>query len=344
MKLKHLLVFGSLALVGLAGCKKSNGNKPANKRDTTVYVSGNSQLGAIVWTNGSVKVLPSPTGFGTTKAITTSGSDVYIVGSSMLNGGINTAVYWKNNVVTRLSDGSTDPELKINAEGNAIAVSGNDVYIAGIISPNGAPNAVYWKNGVLNNLANAASFSSSEALGIAVNGANVYVCGNIVKSGRQSQAVYWKNGVLNEITDGSAPAYAVAISVKNNSVHMAYNVYTPNSLAVASYYWKDGISSQPSNPYAYTSLNALAVDSARVYLAGNAQMGIQLVPVLWKNNAIETLPTIYTYSKTESIALIGNNVYVAGWDGEPVYWKNGVLVKLKSPTDYQTSGISVVAH
>ena len=332
-----------MALFAFAGCKKSD--KPIAKHGNTVYVAGNTDSKPILWKDTlAAVVLPGlPDGYGLTSAITTSGNDVYIVGSigSSYIGETVIAVYWKNKVLTRVSDGHS------NAEGNAISVSGSDVYVAGSISPNGVTDACYWKNGALTNLASPAAFTSSRALGIAVNGPDVYVCGNIVKNGKQAEAVYWKNGVLNEITDGSAPAYAVAINVKNNSVHIAYNVYTPNSVAVASYYWKDGVSAQLSNPYAYTSINGLTVDATGVYIAGEAQIGQQVIPVLWQNNAIQALTATYSYSKTQSVFLLGNDVYAAGWDGEPVYWKNGerfTLIKRPDQTGYRTSGIAVISH
>jgi len=339
MKLKQSLVFGSLALLALVGCKKSSSNKPANKRDTTVYVSGTNFLQAILWTNGVATELPSDE-YGTASAIALSGTDVYVSGSFRSAGNIFTAVYWKNKTATKLGDG-----LK-TSQGNAIAIAGTDIYVAGTVSPNDVTEAAYWKNGVLTNLASGA-YTSSEALGIAINGTDVYVCGNIVKSGRLREAVYWKNGVLNEITDGSAAANAAAIVVKNNSVHIVYSSAEPNSPNSQSYYWKDGISALISNPYASADVNSLAVDAASVYLAGSAWAGRQYFPMLWKDNNLQDLATTSNYSSTKSIALIGKDVYVAGFDGEPVYWKNGTRVKLitrSGPTGFGISGIAVIGY
>jgi len=339
MKLKQSLVFGSLALLALAGCKKSGDNKPAIKHDTTVYFSGTNFQQAILWKNGVATELPSEE-YGTASAITLSGTDVYVSGSFRSAGNILTAVYWKNKTATKLGDG-----LK-SSQGNAIAIAGTDIYVAGTVSPNDVTEAAYWKNGVLTNLASGA-YNSSEALGIAINGTDVYVCGNIVKSGGLSEAVYWKNGVLNEITDGSAAANtaanAAAIVVKNNSVHIVYSSAQPNSPISQSYYWKDGISALISNPYASTDVNSLAVDAANVYFAGSAWAGRQYFPMLWKDNNLQDLATTSNYSSTKSIALIGKDIYVAGFDGEPVYWKNGARFKLVKRSDQAFIGISGIA-
>jgi len=125
---------------------------------SNVYVIGNGSGGgaphtAGYWLNGRLTVLPksgkSPranANFETrANAITVSGSNVYIAGYDGWSGyyedvgfvGSTDAVYWLNGRVTVL------PKLGDSAVALAVAVSGSNVYVAGI----DGEDTVYWQNG-----------------------------------------------------------------------------------------------------------------------------------------------------------------------------------------------------
>jgi hypothetical protein len=155
-----------------------------------------------------------------------SGTDVYAAGLLGVNYGSGQGVYWKNDSLVYLPDcyipeaigvvGSTvyvagqslthgwaywvnGTEIPLGGYVNAMAISGNDVYIAGFTAT-GPDQACYWKNGQLVTLPNGSS-----ATGIAVAGSDVYVCGN----GGSNDAVYWKNGVIHILGTGGATGIAV---------------------------------------------------------------------------------------------------------------------------------------
>jgi len=143
---------------------------------------GNGQ--GVYWKNDSLVYLPDcyiPV------AIGVAGNTVYVAGQSLTHG----IAYWVNGQETLLSG--------IPAYVNAMAVSGNDVYIAGYTAY-GPNQACYWKNGQLDTLTDGSS-----ATGIAVSGNDVYVCGN----GGSNDAVYWKNGVIHILGNGGATGIAV---------------------------------------------------------------------------------------------------------------------------------------
>ena len=120
---------------------------------TDVYIAGYynytsaSQISAAYWKNGSRVDLTSVPGYAFGAGAFVSGPDLYVSGelayfkSPPGTGAIAEAVYWKNGVITHLTD---------SADGSSVAksvyVSGTDVYLPGV---KGAAHGGggYWKNG-----------------------------------------------------------------------------------------------------------------------------------------------------------------------------------------------------
>ncbi|MEJ0079902.1 MAG: hypothetical protein WDM78_02825 [Puia sp.] len=88
-------------------------------------------------------------GIGYAKSVTIAGTDVYVVGAYDSLGGILTAAYWKNGVLTPLENSQSNSSFA-----NGIAFAGNDIYIVGAIisSDRSSSSPAYWKNGTLVNL------------------------------------------------------------------------------------------------------------------------------------------------------------------------------------------------
>ena len=148
-----------------------------------VYMVGWGAVGeARYWKNENlIELSPrySPTTLNisaTASSIAVSGNDVYVAGYqseqlSPVGGWSNVfAVYWKNGNLVKLTDGSKD------ANATFIAVSGTDVYVAGVVVTDGAVNKPqYWKNGNIVNLTDGST--DAYANSIAVSGTDVYVAG-----------------------------------------------------------------------------------------------------------------------------------------------------------------------
>jgi hypothetical protein len=90
--------------------------------------------------------------------------------------------------------------------------------------------------------------------------------------------------------------------------------------------------------------NTLPVD---IYVSGHENS----TAVFWKNGQKVNLPsTPFVNSAATSIAVVGNNVYVAGWEGDfhnqsqnrAKYWKNGQEVFLTGTTGAGANSIMVV--
>ncbi len=126
--------------------------------------------------------------------------DVYVAGT-VLNG--NTyAVYWKNGVITELTDGATD------AFASSIAVYGSDVYVSGQYQD--YSKVGYWKNdqaGIVN--LSTGSYVPMDSLvllsmpKIFINDGDIYVTAALGADPNDATVGgYWKNGEFSTPTGG----------------------------------------------------------------------------------------------------------------------------------------------
>lgn len=189
----------------------------------TGYIPFTSSFTATIpvyWANSTEQPFSFPSEFGSAMykfgvayGITTSGTNVYAVGeingSNDPNGSSASSapVLWKNNVATILSQ--TAPGIWTGGEATGVAVSDNDVYVAGFLSQINGEEPVLWKNGVMTQLPQ----HTGDALpsGIAVNGSDVYICG--IDGVSTNYACYWKNGAETLLTDGTSDCAAHGILV-----------------------------------------------------------------------------------------------------------------------------------
>ena len=164
---------------------------------TDVYVLGYdvSFLRTVVWKNGVMSSL----GAAIPSAIAVADTNVYVVGDIGY-----AATIWKNGQPTPL--GNSNP-VYTASHANAIAVSGNNVYVAGYtVDPNGSGTdiATYWVNG------KPITLDPGMATAICVSGSDVYVAGNIYNSISGFSPVYWKNGIKQSL-QGNGTANAIGV-------------------------------------------------------------------------------------------------------------------------------------
>jgi hypothetical protein len=178
-----------------------------------LYVAGSGLGVAKYWKNGIEQDLVDGT---SSASIVASGDGVFVAGQQFNNQlpDVNgrppvIAKYWKNGNPVNLTDGST------GAGTTSIAVSGSDVYVAGVqfdgVIIDGTANgtAKYWKNGNPVHLTDGST--DVVANSIAVSGIDVYVAGT--ENGASSIAKYWINGKLKNLNDGTTNAVATAIFI-----------------------------------------------------------------------------------------------------------------------------------
>ncbi len=127
-----------------------------------VYAAGGFNNSPVYWKNGVMTTLTTSisgerNGIGYAKSIMLSGTNVYVVGAYDSLGGILTAAYWTNGILTPLQNNSANSSLA-----NGIALAGNDMYIVGAIisSDRSSSSPAYWKNGTLVNFSGKGEIKS----------------------------------------------------------------------------------------------------------------------------------------------------------------------------------------
>ena len=247
--------------------------------------------------------------------------DVYVVGEDNDN-----PVYWKNGVETKLTmqyQSETFPYVTADA----IAISGDDIYIAGVVARKDTVSiAIYWKNGVMDTLADVQWLVSgfpvnTSASAIAVSGSDVYVGGRqeTVHGGIKHGAILWRNGVPTAF-DGPGGS-VTSLFLSNGNLYSAG--YFVDSTASFAGYYKNGILTRLTDGSKDAATNSIYVVGNDVYAAGF----IGALPVYWKNGLATTLSS-NVLSSAWSIFVSGSDVYVGGSDLPPnsdygVIWKNG---------------------
>jgi hypothetical protein len=274
---------------------------------------------------------------------TKTSADIYVVGSMMAANGYNLATYWKNGVAVTLTANLAP------SSANAIAINGNDVYIAGVATINNKVTAVYWKNGEMIKLTNGSSGWAS-ANGIAVNGNDVYVAGNAVNGDDVTVvgynglgATYWKNGLATKLPDstgfGGYHSSANGIAINGNDIYKSGNISGRVTSGPA--YWKNGVAISLSDGTFAEQATCIAVNGSDVYVGGTTVSNKNIA--YWKND----LPTVITdgpyINPVSAILVKSNDVYLTGTSsltGAPstsynivaTYWKNGVSTKFTDGT------------
>jgi len=239
--------------------------------------------------------------------------------------------YWKNGELIPLTDGKT------YAGASAIAVSGNDEYVAGYENnAAGEPMATYWKNKKAITLTDGKTYG--KAVGISVSGQDVHVIGFNGK-----QAIHWKNGKANLFAEDTK---LYAIAVNGNDVYIAGNQVSDEGEYVATC-WKNGTAQALTDGKSSAEANAIALSGNDVYVAGFATDATgKEVAMYWKNGEPVILPD---GCRATAITVSGNDVYVAGIDRNEaganivVYWKNGKGVRLTSGTETAGAGVKAIA-
>ena len=248
-------------------------------------------------------------------------TDVYVSGYITANNGKIVPVYWKNGIMTKLTDSS------LNVTGGKILINGKDVYMTGeITSASDHGVAVYWKNGVMTQL-NDGSYDAY-ASDIAVSGNDVYVLGGT--EGDHTIPVYWKNGIQHILKNGSLDTYSTSIAVKGNDVYVVGDSKTTKNNGYAAL-WINDLYTPIADTIKYSSANDVIINGNDVYVGGNISSAQS---AYWKNG-VETV--LQGAPAMTNMAISNNNIYVLATIGLTTsgYWENGTLNLINGTGTYE---------
>jgi hypothetical protein len=227
------------------------------------------------------------------------------------------AVFWKDGVLHKLTDGETGGGY--GAYANSVYVSGNDIYVVGWddnASTRSTRTAILWKNGVAQKLSDEPTYAYASANSVYVSGNDVYVAGS-----DDYGAILWKNGVAQRLPGGGS---APSVFVSGNDVYVAGSGWdaSGNSVAIV---WKNGVA-QTLSSGAYSYANSVFVSGEDVYVAGRKSGE---GAILWKNGVAQTISS-KADSYANSVFVSGKDVYVAVTikDERAILWTNGVTQTL----------------
>jgi hypothetical protein len=265
-------------------------------RRNDVYVAGSiySQHGQIAtyWKNGvatkltdglskadSGKAVNGAIAF----AIELKDNDVYVVGITSTVNNRDVATYWKNGIITKLTDGSAD------AGASDILINKTDVYIVG----SSAGNAMYWKNDMAVSL-DTKGFLNTSASTIAISGEDIYVAGTRKGAHHQYFVTLWKNGKVSNAEKSFSFVHQPLMMLNGPDLYLTGDEINTRG----TYYWKNNVGKKITDDSAVSVATALAMQDKDVYLAGYNSDGA----MYWKNglpgqlakniivNAIDVVP------------------------------------------------------
>lgn len=269
-----------------------------------VYVSGSKANHASYWINNNFVSL-TDTGFASSSADTliVRNNDVHILGIG--NNSVEKTVYWKNNVLTNLTDAFSTP-TEIATISTMDIDSNNDVYFAGITqNTNVTPNTydlVYWKNGI-KHIVDSFTSEPYHLIGLKVINNNVYLT-NTRESGGSIISGYYVNGTYY-------PSTNYIWGVNANSA----GVYVYGRTNVDDFYQNITLNTQ-TNLVTHLSLMIptyeMCFDNGAIYAINDLYV--------YKNGIVfYTLPSptaTYTYSRIENAKFKNNSAYIMTEEGD----------------------------
>jgi hypothetical protein len=257
------------------------------------------------------------------------GNDVYVLATRQMNSsGAYSAVIYKNGVEIQ-----TVP-LGANIYYNCLAVSGNDIYLAGSESPSGGSlKVLLWKNGTVTSITTNTGANATEArpYDMTVVGNDVYIAGyeSATVSPYNRLPKYWKNGVPVTLSSDAGTNCILHRILVNGT-----DVYASGTQGNKPAYWKNGTKTNlgTADGWCY----GIAVSGNDIYTAGSTMTSSNIYNATsWKNGIPTMLSNLQGSVAVYGIGVDGSDVYVIGSvpqgsGSKSVYWKNGVLNELPS--------------
>jgi hypothetical protein len=215
-------IFSLLVLLLTIGCSTVEDEiNPETQDAVDVYVVGVKNNAAAYWKNNQEFLLNNGIG-ASADTLLVSNNNVHVFGKKPFDNWTTAYLYWKNNVLTNLTENFSTPDQVVRTI-TGIDVVGDDVYFVGF-TKNPLITAeiydlVYWKNGVKTVLGLSSNHSYRARIKVVNN--TVYVLGTISNCFNFCEGVYI-NGVFNPLENLQVGLRDFA--VKNDEVYVyGYN-------------------------------------------------------------------------------------------------------------------------
>ncbi len=211
-----------------------------------------------------------------------------------------------------------------------------NIYIVGRQLGSTRALAKYWVNGVAKTLTdgNAGAVANS----IFVTGNDIYVAGN-----DGDTLKFWKNGVATKLTDGKMIAYASSLFVHNNDVYVVGAERDSITLEYRIKYWKNGVGVDLTAGSVASNPKSIIVTDNDIYIMSGKGF--------LKNGTEYAITDGGNWIALRSLAVSGNDVYVAGNSTDPLttkslakYWKNGQPVTVSTVYNSEAKAILVIGN
>ncbi len=315
----------------------------------TVYMSGRvdalgfSYSGYWVTSGGTTTWIPCANALDSklgarANGIAVSGSSVYVCGNDQAYSTIYTAGYWGVSGGTGRWVSCPLPAGTYTAYASGIAISDSTVYISGsATTSSGESVAGYWEtNGDALTWIPCANpegpSCNASAVGIAVEGSTVYVCGRVENSSGVAIAGYWvASGGTTTWVPCPSPAGstfgsdATGFAVSESTVYVCGSAGDGSNYGLLGYWvtssgtttwvpldWPEGCTSAHSP-------TGIAVAGATVYISGVVYYGSENVAGYWVVRDGTTTwvpcisPTGFPYAWSYGITVSESTVYVCGY-------------------------------
>src|SRR5436190_3106233 len=317
-KLKSLTTFTGWWLLVLictfAACEKKH-EEPILDGGPGVYVAGANDKQGVCWKDGRIVAFQGAAAI--YSIVISPDKQVHAAGSST-----DGATYWLN---------GTPVSLRSGFMATSMALSGTDVFVAGLGTDGGREHPLAWKNGTRILWSETDSYSASRVNpAIAVSGKDYYVVGK-----HNYRATCWKNGV--EVPLGPDGDYNfVSYSEANSILIVGDDVYVAGTYRSKAAYWKNGVQVTLPGGFQATSIFVSGND---VYVSGtNYYLTTHPVAKYWKNGIGTELTEKYSDAYARSIVVSNGDIYVVGSEKHVAkYWKNRVEVIL---SEYDSDAFS----
>ncbi|MGE0886034.1 MAG: FG-GAP-like repeat-containing protein [Blastocatellales bacterium] len=204
----------------------------------------------------------------------------------------------------------------MNGNVNAIAVTGNEVYVGGLFTSASnitANRVVKWNGSTWVPLGTGVD---NRVNAIAISGSDVYVGGNFSTAGgvSASRIAKWNGSSWAPLGSG-VDGNVNAIAISGNDVYVGGNFFTAGGVSASRIAKWNGNSWSPLSSGVNGIINAIAISGNDVYVGGNFSTagGVNASRIAkWNGNNWSPLGSGVN-SITNAIAISGNDVYVGGF-------------------------------